>query len=377
MSENKTPVSRRSFLKAGTLAAGGAAGALAAPAIVSAQGTQTLKMQSSWPASDVFQDMAKQYADRVEAMSGGRLKIDLLPAGAVVQAFQVQDAVADGIIDATHTVTAYWYGKNKAASLFGTGPVFGADASQILAWIHFGGGKDLYRELVQDVLGLNIVGFFALPMPTQPLGWFNEEITSVDQMKGLKYRTVGLATDIMQGMGLSVTQLPGGEIVPALERGVIEAFEFNNPTSDRRFGAQDVSKNYMLGSYHQAAEFFEIAFNKDLFDSLDPDLQAILEYGAEAANTANYGLAMDQYSKDLQGLINEDGVTVSRTPDAIMAAQLESWDTVLEGLMQDEFFAKVVDSQKAWSERVAFYSLMNQANYKLAYEHYFPGKLGF
>ncbi|MBK1622197.1 TRAP transporter substrate-binding protein [Afifella marina] len=377
MSENKTPVSRRSFLKAGTLAAGSAAGALAAPAIVSAQGTQTLKMQSSWPASDVFQDMAKQYADRVEAMSGGRLKIDLLPAGAVVQAFQVQDAVADGVIDATHTVTAYWYGKNKAASLFGTGPVFGADASQILAWIHFGGGKDLYRELVQDVLGLNIVGFFALPMPTQPLGWFNQQITSVDQMKGLKYRTVGLATDIMQGMGLSVTQLPGGEIVPALERGVIEAFEFNNPTSDRRFGAQDVSKNYMLGSYHQAAEFFEIAFNKDLFDSLDPDLQAILEYGAEAANTANYGLAMDQYSKDLQGLINEDGVTVSRTPDAIMAAQLESWDTVLEGLMQDEFFAKVVDSQKAWSERVAFYSLMNQANYKLAYEHYFPGKLGF
>ncbi|WP_128291348.1 TRAP transporter substrate-binding protein [Afifella aestuarii] len=377
MSESKTPVSRRSFLKAGTLAAGSAAGALAAPAIVSAQGTQTLKMQSSWPASDVFQDMAKQYADRVEAMSGGRLKIDLLPAGAVVQAFQVQDAVADGVIDATHTVTAYWYGKNKAASLFGTGPVFGADASQILAWIHFGGGKDLYRELVQDVLGLNIVGFFALPMPTQPLGWFKEEITSADQMKGLKYRTVGLATDIMQGMGLSVTQLPGGEIVPALERGVIEAFEFNNPTSDRRFGAQDVSKNYMLGSYHQAAEFFEIAFNKDLFDSLDPDLQAILEYGAEAANTANYGLAMDQYSKDLQGLINEDGVTVSRTPDAIMAAQLESWDTVLEGLMQDEFFAKVVDSQKAWSERVAFYSLMNQANYKLAYEHYFPGKLGF
>ncbi|MCF1503658.1 TRAP transporter substrate-binding protein [Afifella sp. H1R] len=377
MSENKTPVSRRSFLKAGTLAAGSAAGALAAPAIVSAQGTQTLKMQSSWPASDVFQDMAKQYADRVEAMSGGRLKIDLLPAGAVVQAFQVQDAVADGVIDATHTVTAYWYGKNKAASLFGTGPVFGADASQILAWIHFGGGKDLYRELVQDVLGLNIVGFFALPMPTQPLGWFKEEITSADQMKGLKYRTVGLATDIMQGMGLSVTQLPGGEIVPALERGVIEAFEFNNPTSDRRFGAQDVSKNYMLGSYHQAAEFFEIAFNKDLFDSLDPDLQAILEYGAEAANTANYGLAMDQYSKDLQGLINEDGVTVSRTPDSIMAAQLESWDTVLEGLMQDEFFAKVVDSQKEWSERVAFYSLMNQANYKLAYEHYFPGKLGF
>ncbi|WP_026379160.1 TRAP transporter substrate-binding protein [Afifella pfennigii] len=375
MSETKKPVSRRSFLKTGGLAAGAAAGALATPAIVSAQETMTLKMQSSWPSSDIFQEMAKQYADRVEAMSGGRLTVDLLPAGAVVQAFQVQDAVADGVLDAAHTVTAYWYGKNKAASLFGTGPVFGADASQILAWIHFGGGKELYAELVQDILGLNVVGFFALPMPTQPLGWFKDEITSADQMQGLKYRTVGLATDIMQGMGLSVTQLPGGEIVPALERGVIEAFEFNNPTSDRRFGAQDVSKHYMLGSYHQAAEFFEIIVNKDLYESLDSDLQAILEYAAEAANTANYGLAMDQYSKDLQALMSEDGVNVHRTPQAIMEAQLESWDTVLQDLTQDAFFKKVVDSQKEWSERVAFYSLMNQADYKLAYNHYFPGKL--
>ena len=368
-------VSRRRFIKGGAIAAGtAAAGALAAPAVL-AQTPRTIRMQTSWPASDVFQDMAQQYVDRVEAMSGGRLKVDLLPAGAVVQAFQVQDAASDGAIDAAHTVTAYWYGKNKAASLFGTGPVFGADAAQILAWIQFGGGKELYRELVQDILGLNVVGFFAMPMPTQPLGWFNQEITDASQMQGLKYRTVGLATDVMQGMGVAVTQLPGGEIVPALERGVIEAFEYNNPTSDRRFGAQDVSKNYMMGSMHQAAEFFEIIFNQDLYESLEPDLQAILEHGAEAANTANFGLAMDLYSADLQKLINEDGVSVHRTPDSVQQAQLESWDKVLEQLNQDEFFKKVTDSYKEWSERVAFYSLMNQANYKLAYEHYFPGKL--
>ncbi|MBU2532707.1 MAG: TRAP transporter substrate-binding protein, partial [Alphaproteobacteria bacterium] len=294
-------IDRRKFLRGSTIATGAAvAGAVAAPAIVNAQTPVVLKMQSSWGASDVFQDMARQYADRVGKMSGGRLKIDLLPAGAVVKAFQVQDACHDGVIDAAHTVTAYWYGKNKAASLFGTGPVFGANASQILAWIHFGGGKELYQELVRDILGLDLVGYFAMPMPTQPLGWFKERIASADQMQGLKYRTVGLATDIMQGMGLSVTQLPGGEIIPALERGVIEAFEFNNPTSDSQFGAQDVSKVYMLGSYHQAAEFFEIIFNKQKFDSLSPDLQAILEYAAEAANTANYGLAMDRYSADLQ-----------------------------------------------------------------------------
>jgi TRAP-type mannitol/chloroaromatic compound transport system substrate-binding protein len=274
-------------------------------------------------------------------------------------------------------VTAYWYGKDKAASLFGTGPVFGANASQVLAWIQYGGGKDLYQELIQDILNLNLVGFFAMPMPTQPLGWFNRRIESVDDLQGLKYRTVGLATDIMQGMGLSVTQLPGGEIVPALERGVIEAFEFNNPTSDRQFGAQDVSKNYMLGSFHQAVEFFEIIFNKDRFDSLPAEHQAILEYAAEAANTANYGLAMDRYSADLQTLINEDGVNVWRTPVSIMEAQLESWDVVLEELMQNEYFAKVVESQKAWAERVAFYDMTNTADFKLAYNHYFPGRLSF
>ncbi len=367
---------RRKFLSgaAGTAAAGGAL--LAAPNIARAQ-AKVLKMQGSWGDQSIFSEMAKQYTERVDKMSGGSLKIDYLPAGAVVQAFQVQDAVHDGVLDAAHTVTAYWYGKNKAASLFGTGPVFGANASQILAWIHFGGGKDLYRELVQDILGLNLVGFFAMPMPTQPLGWFQKEINSAEDLQGLKYRTVGLATDIMQGMGLSVTQLPGGEIIPAMERGVIEAFEFNNPTADRQFGAQDVVKDYYMGSYHQAAEFFEIIFNKDTFEGLPAEHQAILEHAAEAANTANYGLAMDRYSADLQTLINDDGVTVHRTDTSIMEAQLASWDTVLEGLVKDEFFAKVVDSQKAWAERVAFYDLMNQADYKLAYEHYFPGKLGF
>ncbi len=366
---------RRKFLKVGAGAAAGTAAAVAMPQVSRAQ-TVTLKMQGSWGAADIFNEMAQEYVKRVEDMAGGRLKIDYLNSGAVVQAFQVQDAVHKGVLDAGHTVTAYWYGKHKAASLFGTGPVFGANASQILAWIHKGGGKDLYRELVQDILKLNLVGFFAMPMPTQPLGWFKKEIKTADDLKGLKYRTVGLATDIMQGMGLSVAQLPGGEIVPALERGVIEAFEYNNPTSDSRFGAQDVSKIYMMGSYHQAAEFFEIIFNRSKYEALPKEHQAILEYAAEAANTANYATAMDNYSRDLQKLINESGVKVYRTPQAVLQAQLKSWDTVLANLNQDPFFKKVVDSQRDWSKRVAFYDLMNSADYKLAYEHYF-GKLGF
>ena len=373
MTEQKS-VSRRKFLKTGTLAAGAAAGALAMPSVVTAQSPVVLKMQSSWPASDIFQEQAQQYVDRVQRMSGDRIKIDLLPAGAVVGAFDVQDAVHDGAIDAAHTVPVYWYGKHKGASLFGTGPVWGGNAANILAWINYGGGKEFYRELTQDILGLNVVGFFGFPMPAQPLGWFKNEITGAEQLNGLKYRTVGLAADLFQAMGVAVTQLPPGDVLPAMDRGVIDAFEINNPTSDSRFGAQDVAKNYMLGSYHQASESFEFMFNKDRFESLDPDLQAILEHGVEAASSANLFLAMDQYSADLQKL-QEGGVNVKRTPPSILEAQLAAWDQIVPTLEQDAFIKKVLDSQRAWTERVGYYQLMNAPSYQLAYEHYFPGKI--
>ena len=369
-------ISRRRFLRNSTLGAGAAAAAttLAAPAVL-AQAPILLRMQSSWPESDIFQDMAKEYVERVHAMSGGRLKIDLLPAGAVVGAFAVQDACHDGVIDAAHTVPVYWYGKNKAASLFGTGPVFGADANQMIAWLYHGGGQELYRELTQDILGLDVVGFLSFGMPAQPLGWFKNEITDASQLQGLKYRTVGLAADLFQAMGCSVAQLPGGEIVPAMERGVIDGFEFNNPTSDMRFGSQDVAKNYMLSSYHQASESFEYIFNKDTFEDLEPDLQAILKYGVEAAHLSNFSLAMHQYSADLEKLANEHGVNVKRTPDSVLQVQLDAWDKILPPLMEDAYFAKVVESQKAWCERVVYYSLLNSPDYGMAYNHYYPGKL--
>src|SRR5690606_4791210 len=257
MTDNAKTVSRRSFLRTGTIGAGAAAAtSLAAPAVL-AQAPLVIKMQSSWPASDVFQDMATQYAERVQAMSGGRLQIDLMAAGAVVGAFQVLDAVHDGLIDAAHSVPVYWYGKHKGSSFFGTGPVWGGSATTMLAWFHRGGGKELYRELTQDIMGLDVIAFMGFPMPAQPFGWFKGEVNTVDDIQGFKYRTVGLAADLLQEMGMSVAQLPGGEIVPAMERGVIDAFEFNNPTSDLRFGSPDVAKNYYLSSYHQASESFE------------------------------------------------------------------------------------------------------------------------
>ncbi len=366
---------RRKFLKAGAVGAAGAA-TLGFPMVSRAQ-TVTLKMQGAWGAKDIFNDMAMEYVDRVNAMSGGRLKINYLIAGSVVKPFQVQDAVSKGVLDGGHGVTVYWYGKSKVASLFGTGPVFGQDAHLGLAWIHRGGGKELYDELI-DKLGINTVGFFAMPMPTQPLGWFKKEIKTADDMVGLKYRTVGLAADLMQEMGLKVTQLPGGEIVPALERGVIEAFEFNNPTSDRSFGAQDVSKIYMMGSYHQAAEFFEINFNKTKFNALPKEHQAILQYSAEAANSANFWTGINRYSEDLQWLTKSAGVKALRTPNAVMAKQLAAWDVMIAKLeSEDPFFARVLKSQKEFAHRAAYYYLLNQCDYKLAFEHYFPGELGF
>jgi TRAP-type mannitol/chloroaromatic compound transport system substrate-binding protein len=374
VSESRLKASRRKFLSTGAAAATGAA-TLGFPMIGRTQSPIVIKMQGSWGAKDIFNEMAEEFVTRVNDMAGGRVRIDYLVGGAVVKPFEVMDAVSKGVLDAGHTVPVYWYGKSKVASLFGSGPINGCDAPQTLAWIYRGGGLELYQELLKK-LGLDVVGFFAMPMPTQPLGWFKNPVKSAEDMKGLKYRTVGLAADLMQEMGLKVTQLPGGEIIPAMERGVIEAFEFNNPTSDMRFGAQDVVKNYMMGSYHQAMEFFEIIINKRKWDSMSKDLQAVWRHAVEAASSSNWWTAMDDYSNDLQVLKDKHKVNVIRTPQSIFVKQLEAWDVITKRLSdEDPFFAKVVQSQRDWAKRVAYYMFLNEADYKLGYEHVFKEKL--
>ncbi|MET4102934.1 TRAP-type mannitol/chloroaromatic compound transport system substrate-binding protein [Roseovarius sp. MBR-78] len=372
---DKAKLDRRSFLRRAAVGAPvAAASTLAAPAVL-AQAPIVLKMQTSWGAGNIWQEFAQDYANRVEEMSGGRLKIDVLPAGAVVAAFQVLDAVNDGVLDAAHSVPVYWYGKSKAASLFGTGPVFGGSATTMLSWFYEGGGKAFYDELTQDILGMDVDGYMGFPMFAQPFGWFKGEVNTAEDLNGFKYRTVGLAADLLQSMGMSVAQLPGGEIVPAMERGVIDAFEFNNPSSDKDFGAHDVAKNYYLSSYHQASESFEFLFSKFTMEELDPDLRAILKYGVEAASTANTAKAMRRYSADLKWLQEEAGVTVHRTSENILNAQLEAWDKLIPELEADPFMKRVLDSQRAWVEQVTYYELMNAPDLELAYDHYFPGKL--
>jgi len=362
-------LNRRRFLKGSALAATATAGTLAAPAVARAEPT-VLKMQAAW-GGGIFLENAKSYVDTVHAMAGNDLKIDLLAVDSVVKTSQMQDAVHRGVLDAAHYVPAYWYSKSKTASLFGTGPCFGWSSQEVLGWVNYGGGQELFDELMAS-LGLNVVSFFNSPMPAQPLGWFKEPITDAAQMNGLKYRTVGLAADVMLQMGLSVVQLPGGEIQPAMKSGLIDAAEFNNPTSDRDFGMQDVSKNYMLASFHQSQEFFEITFNKKKYESLPAELQAILKHASNAENSNFYWHNTKRYSEDLVKLQTEQGVTVHRTPDAVMAAQLEAWDEVVNRISEeDPFFAKVIESQKAYAKEVMGYLNLNQPDYKLAYKHYF------
>jgi len=363
----KTP-SRRKFFKAAAATGAVAAATLAMPSI--AKAATTLKVQAAW-GGGIFLENAQAYVKRVNDMAGGSLKIDLLPVNSVVKTSQMQDAVHRGVLDGAHYVPAYWYSKSPAASLFGTGPCWGWSAQELLGWIQYGGGMQLFNKLMGS-LGLNLVSFFNSPMPAQPLGWFKEQIKKSSQMKGLKYRTVGLAADVLGEMGMSVVQLPGGEIQPAMKSGLIDAAEFNNPTSDSDFGMQDVSKHYHLASFHQSQEAFEITFNKKKFDGLAPELQKILEYASEAENSNFFWHNTLRYADDLVKLKNKLGVNVYRTPDGVMQDQLKAWDVITKKFSKkDPFFAEVVKSQKVYAKKVMAYLLLNQPDYGMAYRHHF------
>ena len=363
----KTP-SRRKFFKAAAATGAVAAATLAMPSI--AKAATTLKVQAAW-GGGIFLENAQAYVKRVNDMAGGSLKIDLLPVNSVVKTSQMQDAVHRGVLDGAHYVPAYWYSKSPAASLFGTGPCWGWSAQELLGWIQYGGGMQLFNKLMGS-LGLNLVSFFNSPMPAQPLGWFKEQIKKSSQMKGLKYRTVGLAADVLGEMGMSVVQLPGGEIQPAMKSGLIDAAEFNNPTSDSDFGMQDVSKHYHLASFHQSQEAFEITFNKKKFDGLAPELQKILEYASEAENSNFFWHNTLRYADDLVKLKNKLGVNVYRTPDGVMQDQLKAWDVITDKFSKkDAFFKEVVDSQKVYAKKVMAYLLLNQPDYGMAYRHHF------
>jgi len=371
-----TPVApkpaRRSFVAA---AAATAAGSLAFPMISRGQtGPITMRWQSTWPTKDIFHEYALDYAKKVNDMSGGDLKIEVLPAGAVVKAFDLIDAVSKGTLDGGHGVLAYWYGKNSAMAIWGSGPAFGMDANMVLAWHYYGGGKALLDEIYKN-LNLDVVSFLYGPMPTQPLGWYKKPVTKLEDFKGLKFRTVGLSIDIFQGLGAAVNALPGAEIVPAMDRGLLDAAEFNNTSSDRALGFADVSKVCMLQSWHQSGEQFEILFNKKKYDALPTKLKSIIAYAVEASSADMSWKAIDRYSQDYIVLQQQDKVKFYKTPNSVLAKQLEVWDQVAAKKSgENPMFKRVLDSQRKFAERATKWQNDTNVDFRLAASHYFSKK---
>jgi TRAP-type mannitol/chloroaromatic compound transport system substrate-binding protein len=366
-SDKDTTSSRRRFLK---VAAAGAAATVAAPTIVSAQGPISMRWQSTWPSKDIFHEYALDYAKKVNDMTGGDLKIEVLPAGAVVPAFGLLDAVSKGVLDGGHGVLVYHYGKQTALALWGSGPGFGMDANMLLSWHRYGGGKELLAKLYESV-GANVVSFPYGPMPTQPLGWFKKPIAKADDLKGLKYRTVGISIDVFTAMGAAVNALPGGEIVSAMDRGLLDAAEFNNASSDKALGFADVSKVCMLQSYHQNAEQFEITFNKTKYDALPEKMKAIISNAVDAASAEMSMKAIDRYSQDYIDLQTKDNVKFYKTPDAILKQQLEVYDEVVKKKSaENPLFKEILQSQLAFAKRTTQWEQDTVVSRKMAFDHY-------
>jgi TRAP-type mannitol/chloroaromatic compound transport system substrate-binding protein len=368
----KAKTTRRKFLTGASAAAGAAVAGF--PMIAKAQsGPITMRWQSTWPAKDIFHEYALDFAKKVNDMTGGDLKIDVLPAGAVVPAFQLLDAVSKGTLDGGHGVLVYHYGKQNALALWGSGPAFGMDANMMLSWHKYGGGRQLLEKLYNSI-GANVVSFPYGPMPTQPLGWFKKPITKTQDFKGLKFRTVGISIDVFTAMGAAVNALPGGEIVPAMDRGLLDAAEFNNASSDRILGFPDVSKVCMLQSFHQNAEQFEIMFNKQKFDGLPPRMKAIIENAVEAASADMSWKAVHRYSQDYIEMQQRQGVKFYKTPDAVLQAQLDGYDAAVAKRKDNALFTEIEESQRRFAERAVRWDLDTNVNRRMAYNHYFAKK---
>ena len=359
--------SRRRFLKGAAVAA---AASVAAPSVVKAQGPISMRWQSTWPSKDIFHEYALDYAKKVNDMTGGDLKIEVLPAGAVVPAFGLLEAVSKGTLDGGHGVLVYHYGKQTALALWGSGPGYAMDANMLLAWHRYGGGKELLEKLYASI-GANVVSFPYGPMPTQPLGWYKKPITKVDDLKGLKFRTVGISIDVFQAMGAAVNALPGGEIVSAMDRGLLDAAEFNNASSDRILGFADVAKICMLQSYHQNAEQFEILFNKDKYAALPDKMKAIISNAVDAASQDMSWKAIDRYSKDYVELQTKDKVKFYKTPEAVLKRQLEVYDEVVaKKASENPLFKEIVQSQLDFAKRTTQWEQDTVVSRKMAFDHY-------
>ena len=351
-------------------------GSLAPPA-ATAQQPVTLKMQASWPASLTLFDNFKMFAERVDKLSAGRLKIETLPAGAIVPAFEVLDATNKRVIDGAHTWAAYWVGKHKAAVLFTGGPggTFGMDFIDVIGWYYEGGGLELYQQFYKDILKLNVVPIPILPSGPQAFGWFKRPIKNLADFKGMKCRQTGMAAEVYTAMGMTVVNMPGGEIIPAAQRGVIDCAEWIGGVEDLRLGFQTVWKYHYTPGMHENVTIGEILINGDVWKGLAPDHQEIIKSAAMETFVRWWARWQRQNADAIKELQEKHKVQILRTPDDILYAFLKAWDKIAaQEAEKDPFFKKVLESQRQYASIVVPAKRFMFPTYNFAADHYWPMK---
>jgi TRAP-type mannitol/chloroaromatic compound transport system substrate-binding protein len=345
------------------------------PGSADAQQRFVWKVQSAWPATNLLHVSAVELAKMVEEMSGGRLKWEMMAAGTVVGTFEVLDAVNRGLLDATHSWPGYWAGKNSAAGLFAPGPggPFGMDREEYLAWLYAGGGLELYNEMLQKELKMNVVvPAFTTSLPYwEPLGWFKRPFNSLDDLRQMRFRTSGLGMEMMKMMGIAVVTLAGGEVIPALERGAVEGAEWAIPSHDVVMGFQNVAKYYYMPDLRQPASYQEVVINKKKWDELPADLKAIVKWACMAEIIRMTAYSVDLDSKAAEDLEKKHGVQIRKTPDEVLKAQVVAIDKVYESEAQkNPFFAKVLTSQKAFAQRAVPHAQRIRPPIEVVVAHY-------
>jgi TRAP-type mannitol/chloroaromatic compound transport system substrate-binding protein len=349
-------------------------GFLVAPPAADAQ--TRLRCQSTFPTPGMMAENMRYFADRVRTISGGRLEIEVLPAGAVVPAFETLDATHRRIIDCAHSAAAYWLGRNRAVTLFGPAPggPFGMDTLDYLAWLQEGGGQALYQELYRDVLRRNVVPIPLSAVSPQSLGWFRTPVRTWEDLRGRKCRQVGITAELFsRGAGMATVVMPGGEIIPAAERGVIECAEWTGPAEDMRIGLHTVFKYFYVNSTHEPATVLELLINGDAWAALPREHQELIRMAANEATLRSIIMLNINNAAAITELRERHGVNVQRTPDDILRRTLETWDAIAsEEEARNEFFRKVYASQRAFAQRVVPGRRFTHVEYRMAADHYWP-----
>jgi TRAP-type mannitol/chloroaromatic compound transport system substrate-binding protein len=356
-----------------SLVAAVAALCVAAPA--NAQQTRTLKMQSTWPASLTLQDNFKMFAERVEKLTGGSIKIEALAAGQIVPAFEILDATHKKVIDGGHGVAYYWVGKNKTATLFSATPAgpFGMDHMDFLGWLYEGGGMDLYWEFYRDIVKLDVVAFPIGGSSPQAFGWFKRPIRNLADFKGLKCRQTGIVAEIYQKMGMQTVNMPGGEIIPSAQRGVIDCAEWVGGIEDLRLGLPQVWKYHYTPGMHESNSMLELIINSDVWKSFTPQQQESVR-SATLETFVKWGIKWQKQNADaIQEMRDKHQVQLLRTPPDILIEFMKTWDKMAaEESAKDPFFKKVYESQKAYASKVVPAKRFMFPPYSFAANYYWP-----